>query len=420
MKRITFVLILLHQLVFGQSKEISLQDCYDKMLENYPLVNDITIYNQASELRIKNLNAEWLPKSELKAQATYQSEAFALDIDLPIVVDLPEGSRDQYKATIDVNQMIYDWGRIKNSKNLEQCNLKINQQNNQVELNKMKEQINKFYYTILILQKNEELLSLMLSDIEQKQEVIESGVKNGVLLSSDLYALQAEKLKLEQSINQITNQRLSAIQVLSEITGMDLDSGIKLILNDYTVNGSNDLNRPEHLLFNYQNEQIDASAKTLSKQNMPLVFAFGQLGYGKPGLNMLNDEFDSFYYVGVGLSWKFWDWKQNQRQREIMYLNKNLIESKRESFNKQLTIALDNEIANIENYQTALNSDIEIIKLREEITKSAFSKLENGVITSTQYITELSAETQAKINYETHKIQLIQSKTNYLYIIGEI
>jgi len=420
MRRILIVLMLLANLGYAQNKEINLKDCYDQLLINYPLVNDTEIYNQVNELKLKNLNSEWLPKAELKAQATYQSDVFALEIDLPITVDLPEGSRDQYKATVDINQLIYDWGRIKNLKKTEEWNLKINKQNNLVELNKLKEQINKFYFAILIIQKNEELLNVMLNDIDKKELTVTSGVKNGVLLPSDLSVLQAEKLKLKQNISQLTNQRLAAIQILAEITGMDLSSDVQLSLTDYELNDSVEFLRPEHILFDYQSEQINASSNVVLKQNKPMFFAFGQLGYGKPGLNMLYDEFDSYYYLGVGLSWKFWDWNQNKRQREILTLNKNLIGSKRESFNKQIQIALNNEIANIENYQSSLITDIEIIKLREEVTKSAFSKLENGVITSTQYVTELGSETQAKINYETHKIQLIQSKANYLYLKGEI
>jgi outer membrane protein TolC len=420
MKRSIVLILFAAQFGYAQQKEISLNDCYDQMLNNYPLVVDFDIYNKVSNLKTKNLNTGWLPNAEFKAQATYQSEAFALEIDLPIVVDLPEGSRDQYKATVDINQLIYDWGRIKSAKNTEQLNLKVNQQSTQVELNKLKEQINKFYFAILVLQKNEELMNVMLSDINQKQLTVESGIKNGVLLTSDLNVLQAEKLKVNQNITQLINQRLAAIRILSEITGMDLDSDVKLNFSDYELDGSEDLKRPEHALFDYQAEHIDASVKALSKQNMPMVFAFGQLGYGKPGLNMLNDKFDSFYFVGIGLNWKFWDWNQNRRQREILNLNKNFITSKRESLDKQLNVALDNEIANITNYQTALITDLEIIKLREEITQSATSKLENGVITSTQYLTELNAETQAKINYETHKIQLVQSKVNYLYIMGKL
>ncbi len=418
MKRSLIILLLFAKIGFAQNQEISLKECYDNLLKNYPLANDSATFTMVNELKLKNINAEWFPKTELKAQATYQSESFALDINLPLTVDLPEVSKDQYKATIDINQLIYDFGRIKNSKKLEENNLKINLQSNKVDLNKIKEQVNKFYFAILILEKNEELFKVMFDNIEQKLITIESGVKNGVLLPADLYTLQAEKLKLNQTINQLFNQRIAAIQVLSELTGLNLDSDVKLLIDEYELPDITEFKRPEYLLFDYQNNQIDASSTIIAKQNLPVLFAFGQLGYGKPGLNMLSDEFNSYYYLGVGLSWKFWDWNQNKRQREILQLNKSFVETRRETFSTQLAIALDNEIANIENYQSAINSDLEIIKLREDITKSTFAKLENGVITSTQYITELSAETQAKINYETHKIQLVQSKATYLYLLG--
>ena len=160
--------------------------------------------------------------------------------------------------------------------------------------------------------------------------------------------------------------------------------------------------------------------KFLIIQNKPTVFAFSQLGYGKPGLNMINDEFDSYYVVGVGLKWNFWDWNNTKRKKKIVSFNKDLITTQENTFNKQLNVALKNEKAKIEIYEKAIESDKEIIKLREEVTESARSKLDNGVITSTDYITELTAETQAKLKYETHKIQLVQSKVNYLYIKGAI
>ena len=128
MKRSLIILLLFAKIGFAQNQEISLKECYDNLLKNYPLANDSATFTMVNELKLKNINAEWFPKTELNAQATYQSESFALDINLPLTVDLPEVSKDQYKATIDINQLIYDFGRIKNAKKLEENNLKINLQ----------------------------------------------------------------------------------------------------------------------------------------------------------------------------------------------------------------------------------------------------------------------------------------------------
>lgn len=421
MKKIFVILIFITNLVFAQEKQIiSLDDCYASMLINYPLAKQSDIYSQSSELNNKNLKAAWLPNAELNAQVTYQSDVFKLDLDFPVTVDLPEMPKDQYKATVDIKQLIYDWGRIKSAKQLESVNLKTNKQTTQVELNKIKDKINKFYFAILILQRNEELLKVMLNDLETKTKSVESGVKNGMLLLSDLNALKAEKLKVNQSIREIENQRLVTIEVLSEITGISITNESEFEIPQFDIERSEGLSRPELVLFDYQKEKLDASSKIISKQNKPTVFAFTQIGYGKPGLNMLSEQFDSYYYLGVGLSWKFWDWSKTKHEKQIISLNKDLISTQESSFTLQMNLALKNENSKIKTYEGAIEYDIEIIKLREEVSESARSKLDNGVITSTEYITELSKETQAKISYETHKVQLIQAKVNYLYLKGEL
>lgn len=420
MKRLVIFLVFITNIVCAQQSTIQLKDCYESMLVNYPLANQSDIYFQSSNLNIQNLKTAWLPNAELNAQATYQSDAIKVNI-----VALGnsfgfEAEKDQYKASVDINQLIYDWGRIKSAKNLEKVNLKVNQQNTQVELNKIKEQINKFYFAILILERNEELLQVMLNDLENKRSSVESAIRNGVLLNSDLSTLKAEIIRVNQSLNEIQNQGLAIIDVLSEITGISLSKETKFVIPEYDINETKNQNRPELDLFNYQKEKLDVSSKVISKQNKPTIFAFTQLGYGKPGLNMVSDEFNTYYYLGLGLRWKFWDWNKTRREKQIVLLNKDLVSVQESTFLKQINIALKNESAKVKIYQEAIESDKEIIKLREEITESARSKLDNGVITSTDYITELSKETQAKINYETHKIMLVQSKVNYLYIKGEL
>lgn len=420
MKRLIVILVLITNIVSAQQTTIRLQDCYESMLVNYPLANQTEIYSQTSEHNIKNLKTGWLPNAELNAQATYQSDVFEFNLDIPVTFDIPKMPKDQYKATVDINQLIYDWGRIKSAKQLENINLKVNNQNTQVELNKIKEQINKFYFAILILERNEELLKVMLNDLDIKEKSVESGVKNGVLLNSDLSALKAEKIKVGQSINEIQNQRLATIEILFEITGISVSQDPVFEIPKHDIDSQQDFLRPELVLFDYQKEILDATSKIISKQNKPTAFAFTQLGYGKPGLNMINDQFDSYYYVGLGLKWKFWDWSKTKREKQILSLNKDLISTHESSFNKQIAVALKNERSKIGIFEDAIESDQEIIRLREEVSESARSKLDNGVITSTEYITEISKETQAKISFETHKIQLIQSKVNYLYIKGEL
>ena len=133
---------------------------------------------------------------------------------------------------------------------------------------------------------------------------------------------------------------------------------------------------------------------------------------------MLSNNFETYYILGASLKWTLWDWSKNRKDKQVLDLQKKMVQDKRETFDMNLNIDLQNRLAVIQKLEEALKRDNQIVELRSRITKTSASRLENGVITSTDYLTDLNAETVAKINLETHKIQLVQAKANYLLAKG--
>jgi len=133
----------------------------------------------------------------------------------------------------------------------------------------------------------------------------------------------------------------------------------------------------------------------------------------------LSNTFDPFYIVGAKLTWNFWDWKQQNREKQILGLQRQMIENQKQTIDKNLRVAIEQDKAGILKYEQLVEQDDEIISLRTRIVESAESQLFNGVITSTDYLTELNAEKQALLNREVHKIQLIKSKIDYLTQLGK-
>jgi len=169
-----------------------------------------------------------------------------------------------------------------------------------------------------------------------------------------------------------------------------------------------------------QLQKLEASKKLLDSKLLPKFAAFGQAGYGKPGLNMFAENFDSYYLLGTKLTWNFWNWGQNKNDKKILDLQSNIISSQKESFDLGVKLLLEKNIADITNYREQLAKDEQIIKLRTKIVAAAASQLENGVITATEYVTELNALNTAKLNYETHKVQLMKAQSDYLTTKGKL
>jgi outer membrane protein TolC len=152
----------------------------------------------------------------------------------------------------------------------------------------------------------------------------------------------------------------------------------------------------------------------------PKFYAFGQAGYGRPGLNMLSNDFSPWWLFGARLTWNIWNWNQNKNEKKIYDIQNDIIGTQKETFEKNLRIETESEIAEIEKLGELLQKDEDIVALRTKITHSASSQLDNGVITSSDYIARLNEETQAKLMLEIHRVQLVKAKIAYLFTLGKL
>ncbi|MDP4208055.1 MAG: TolC family protein [Bacteroidota bacterium] len=405
--------------VKGQDRGVfTLDYCQKQAMTNFPSAKDKALLQESTVLRVKNVNTANLPQSSLNGQATYQSDAIKINIPVTGHPLSMEQAKDQYKLTLDVNQLLYDGGTVRYQRILEEASLAADLQQVDVDLYKIKEQVNNVYFLLLILQENNTLLNTSLNEIKEREKVVASAVKNGTLTPSDLDVLTAGRLQTEQQIAEIEITRKSAINILSLLMSQSVPETAAFELPAVDIADNVQNNRPEYKLFDLQQQRIDASRELTGTVLKPKVFAFAQAGYGRPGINMLSNEFNPYGIIGASLKWTFWDWHKNGREKQVIDIQKKMIDNKRETFDRNLNVDLQNRKAAVQKLDEALKRDIEIVNLRSKITKASASRLENGTITSTDYLIELNAETIAKINFESHKIQLIQAKVNYLTAKG--
>lgn len=414
------ILLFANQASAQEKKITTLGLCHEKAIATYPQLNDKTLLKDASELRTKNIGTNYLPQLSINGQATYQSDVTKISLPQQMGLSIPSPAHDQYKVTLDAQQLIYDGGLTRKQKQLEEASSAADIQQVETDLLRIKEQVNNTFFTIVLLQENKRLLQNTLNVLKEKEQTMQSMVKNGVLMQSDENTIVAERLKTEQLVAEIDINRASAIRIMNLLTNEEFTDSTLFVSPELVIQETLVLNRPELKTFELQEKRMETAGSITNASLLPRVYAFGQLGYGRPGLNMMNDSFNEFYMVGASIKWNFWDWNKSRREKQVYAIQKQMIGSKRDNFNKNLSIDLQNRLAAIKKSEEALKRDADIVKLRESITQVAQSQLNNGVITSTDYITELNSETQARINLETHKIQLIQAKANYLLATGNL
>lgn len=416
MRQLCNYLILLISLGAFAQEPLTLNDCYELVDTNYPLVQQTELLERQNAIDIEAIEKEKLPQFNLAAQATYQSEV--IEIPLPNTGIVPP-NKDQYRATLTVNQLIYGGGLINSSIEVEAANLRTKQKQVEVNLYQLKKQLNQLYFSILLLQENRRLLEAKQDQLEAKLKEVQSGIRNGTGLPASDKVLEAELLKINQGFTELDLNRISLLKTLASLIGKEISSTTLLQNPEIATSSSMEIYRPELELFQLKKEQLETSENLLSRQNLPKIYGFADGGYGNPGLNPLDNSFQAFYIAGLKLNWNVFDWNANKKKRESLAINKDLIDTEATIFDLNTSIELQQQQSEIDKISSFIASDQEIIKLRKEVLNAADSQLRNGVITSSAYITELTNLYTDENTLITHKIQLELAKANYNIIQGQ-
>lgn len=399
----------------GQQK-ITLEECYALANKNYPLAQQGNLLQEKNTLEAEALQKGKLPKIDLNAQATYQSEVTQIPVAMPNVTPL---NKDQYRATLDANQLLYNGGLIDANAKIKEAQTKTQQQQVAVNLYQLKTKINQLYFTALLLQEQKAILVNKQEELLSKIKEVKTGVQFGAILPASEKILEAENLKIKQQLTEIQFNKKRIIENLAALTVSPVEENVILANPNNSVDFTSATNRPELQLFDLQNEQIELSKTVISKNQLPKINAFAQAGYGNPGLNMLDNSFQPFYMMGLKANWNVFDWNKAKTDKEALSVSKNIIQTEKETFLLQTQMQVQEMENEIQKLEAMITTDAEIIALRESVLQASAAQMKNGVITSSEYVTELTRLYEAKTNLKTHQLQLGLAKVNYQVIKGQ-
>lgn len=408
MKIITYLLLFCISVANAQT--LTLEEAYQLAKLNYPVIQRHDLIAKTKQYNIENASKGWLPQINVIAQATYQNEVTELPIKLPNMVIEPL-SKDQYKVYADVQQTIYDGGMISNQKKMAEINAEIEHQKTEVESDKLEERINQIYFGVLQTDEQLQQIELTKADIQNALKKAEAQLKNGVILRSNVDVLKAQLLNLDQKQIELQTVRKSFLDMLSVFINKPLDENTKL-QNPEKILLTDTNNRPELKLFDLQKQALETQKSILNSKNLPKLGAFFQGGYGKPGFNMLKNEFDAFYIGGIRLNIPITGFYTKKNDLALIELQQNEVDIQKENFlfNQQFqTLQNNNELEKI---QKLIDKDQELILLRESIKKASLAQLENGVITTSDYLRELNELDRARNQKILHEIQYLLTQYN--------
>ena len=408
-----YLLLLLPFMGFSQ-EVLTLEDCYRLARDHYPTVQKLDLITRSEDYTLANANKAYLPQVSITGQATYQSETidFSESIGrLPLPISLPKVSKDQYKVVGEVSQLLYNGGATRAQKQLIKAQSAVQTQAVETQLYALKQRVSNLYFGVLLIDTQLSQNQLNVETVQSQLEKAETALKNGTTLPSNVAELKAELVRLAMQRTEYEATKAMYLQMLSTFIGKDLPSDTVLNRPKPTTLGAAN-HRPELKGFDLQQSVLDIQGRQLTSEYLPKIGLFFQGAYGRPTLNIIKNEFDFYYIAGVRLQWNLSPLYSLSNRKQLLQLQGESLSADRKAFLMSTELDLTQQQTQISKLQRLMEQDKESVALRHSVAQAAQVQLDNGVITTHEYLQKVNAENLAKQTLLLHEIQLLQAQEN--------
>lgn len=413
MKRTIYCILLFMLIAPSVCSQLRIEDCYEKAESNYPLIHTYGLIEKTKEYTLSNAGKGYLPQIQLSAKATYQSDVTKIPVDIPGIKGL---SKDQYGVTIDVHQTIWDGGYIRSKKEGAESRAEMEAKDLEVMLYAIRDRVNQLYFGILLQEGLLEQNRMYQNELQRNYDVVKAYIDNGLANVSDLNAVKVEQAQAEQRYEELGYNRKAYLTMLSALIGEELEQAVLLETPVVTFTASSAIMRPELAYFEAGKRHLDAQRKEVNAALMPSFGLFATGGYGKPGLDMLENKFSAYYLAGIRMTWNFSSlYTRGNSLREIDN-QKSRLDVQRETFLFNTRLDITGRDSEVQKMRRMIDTDEEIVRLRTSIREAAEVKLSNGTLSVLDLMKEVNAEQMAKQDLIIHKVQLVQAAYQLKYI----
>lgn len=423
----------------SHAQSITLSECLEATRHNFPTLEQKEVTAAINKELQKAIWYAYIPQISLDGRASYQSHVTSLDINIPDInlipgtppikidgIDLPEIPKFQYNAYLQATQLIWDGGTVKALGDELAATTEAQIAEVDVEMRKVEESVIEIYFSLLMLDAQEQLQNILLEEIRRQQGRVESALANGVASENQLDELRVELLKEEQKLSQLLSSKSALINSLAIFTGMELGSDVDLLRPEPQLYPSIDPMkdtrlaplRPEHKLLDAKATHAMAKYHSYLSEGVPKIALFARGGYGKPGLNMLNPEPSTYFVYGVQLNWNFGSLYTLSAQKKQATGTMQILELKRDALEKEIQSTLAQQSSEVDQYRDLLTQDEEIITLRERIVERAKLQEEEGRLSTIEYLQKVSEMNAAKQTRDLHELQLLKSQYKISKTLG--
>jgi len=388
-----------------------------------PREAQLSLNERASRLRLGSIDAERLPVLSIDAQSQYQSAVTTIGASLAGVM-FPMPAHDTYDAHVGAEQSLFDPSRGAR-RAVERARLAESRAQVRGTLFGIRQELTDAFFGAASLQERIAETDASIADVAARLRETVIRFREGAALRGDTASLAATLDERRQDRLSLVGERAAAMARITLLTGRAIPDDAVLVAPT-TAPAVRDIiaaldavrSRPEYEQFAATRDRLAQQEALASAQDRPRVSAYGRLGYGRPGLNMLSTDFQSYWLAGVQLHWTPMRWGATSRDREQLEVEREIVATNEAAFSRSLARSVQPTLATIARLDSTLALDAGVVALREQVVHEAQVQLHEGVITAATYADRSTELLTARLRRVQHRVALEQARVTLLNTLG--
>jgi outer membrane protein TolC len=389
-----------------------------------PRLRQLELEAAQTDLRLRNISAERYPVVTAQGLAQYQSDVPTPPPFLPGGQPLFVPPNQTYDAYLRVDQRLFD-PSAEARLAVERAQLAEAQARVRTALFGLRQEVNEAFFAASLLQERLDAVRITITALQTLLRDAEARVRERAALPSEAASIEARLLQRRQDEAELQSGRRAALARLSTLVGRSLPDDQPLSVPDLggaIARARQNLPalraRPEYEQFTRTRERIESQRSAAVAQERPRVSAFGRVGYGKPGLNFILDEFDSYWLAGLQVQWTPWTWGTADRERQALAVQQQIVAADEAAFVRGVERAVQTDLADLDRLDGTLDMDERIVSLRESVDRETRLRFDERVATVAEYLDRSNELLEARLSRARHRVERAQAQARFLTSVG--
>jgi len=396
-----------------------LRTVVDMALENNPRVKA-----QHHQLHKANLEAvaafrETLPT--LNFDASYKHVTNVPEIQIPMIgSSIQMGVYDKFETGLSAQYVLFSGFALKNLTVLKNQATDIQE----VGLGKTEKQtafqVIASYRAVQSIILEQKILQSTTERLQLQLKRARSLVTNGMILPVDTLSLTIGLLDFEKKKLENLSNLKTAKQQLQNLVGKEISvstgmvSALKRLLPDWISQNVSELKT-----IRLQQDMAGTFSQLAKAEYYPKISLHAAYRYGKPGLDMIADEWMQYGVWGAGLTWNLFRGQADAIKIDAAKADEKRISYLKEAASNQLKLDFDKSISAYELLLNQLRVTEQALELAREKMEIIRNHYEQGVTTVTDYNNANLELTEAELGRSRLMLQIALKFSEIEYKSGK-